>query len=158
MAKRLDKERFKISKSNRHKFRTTIPIDANLYEYLADVAERFGFTDVDTLCSDIVYSYCNRNRKRLLKKGFSKRKPKKFIKIQGSGRNLNTINAYAYASDMSFDSVISLILKQAMAKIKKNRYEIGLEPISDSVDDSEEANNQNNKNESNENNESSTIH
>jgi hypothetical protein len=157
MAKRLDKERFKISKSNRHKFRTTIPIDANLYEYLTDVAERFGFADVDTLCSDIVYSYCNRNRKRLLKKGFSKRKPKKFIKIQGSGRNLNTINAYAYASDMSFDSVISLILKQAMAKIKKNRYEIGLEPISDSTDDSEQVNN-NEQNELNKNNESSTIH
>lgn len=148
MAKRLDKERFKISKFNRHKFRTTIPVDANLYEYLTSVAERFGFVDVDTLCSDIVYSYCNRNRKRLLKKGFSKRKPKKFVKIQGSGRNLNTINAYAYASDMSFDSVINLILKQAMTKIIKNRYEIGLEPISD---DSEE----NNKNDDNE---SSTIH
>jgi hypothetical protein len=157
MAKRLDKERFKISKLNKHKFRTTIPIDANLYEYLANVAERFGFVDVDTLCSDMVYSYCNRNRKRLLKKGFSKRKPKKFIKIQGSGRNLNTINAYAYASDMSFDSVINLILKQAMAKIIKNRYEIGLEPISDSTDDSEQVNN-NEQNELNKNNESSTIH
>lgn len=122
---RLDKVRFKIS--NKSKFRTTVPVNANVYESLEEYANAFGFKDVDTFVSDLIYMYCNRNRLRMTKKGFSKRKPKRFVKVYSSRRNLNIMNAYAYATDMSFDSVVNLILKQAIEKIKKNRFKIGLE-------------------------------
>jgi hypothetical protein len=132
---RLDRTRIKVTKSDRKKLRTTVPVHYTTYAFLEGVAKDFGFQDVDTLVSDLVYMYCINNRSRLLKKGFARRKPKKFVSVYASSRNLNTLNAYAYASDISFDSVINLILKQAVDKIKKNKFKIGLVPLENETEE-----------------------
>jgi predicted MarR family transcription regulator len=115
---------------------TTISIPNGLYDQLYEIAHKFGFRDVDVLISDLVYYYCIKNRMRLSRKAFAKRKPNKLINVTMTRRNSTTLTAYANTIGADYNTIMNQIIKSSLGKLKEKQNKLKDEENSGNIHES----------------------
>jgi metal-responsive CopG/Arc/MetJ family transcriptional regulator len=94
-----------------------IDLSQDQYKKLKKIADDNGFKTPSVLLDDIVHSYLNKNRLRLMKtaKEFEN---KIVMPLQISNRNFESLSKYSEATRISKQTFIHLILREIFKKIK----------------------------------------
>lgn len=87
------------------------------YRKLKKVADENGFKTPSVLLDDIVHSYINKNKRRLLSTA-KEFESKVVMPVQISGRNFEALSKYSDATKISKQTFIHLVLREIFKKIE----------------------------------------
>ncbi len=93
-----------------------VDISQEQYRKLKQTAEENGFKTPSVLLDDIVHSYLNKNRSRLLHTAQEFEK-KVVLPVQISNRNYEALKRYSNATRIAKQTFIHLILREIFKKI-----------------------------------------
>jgi predicted DNA binding CopG/RHH family protein len=93
-----------------------VDISQEQYRKLKKTAEENGFKTPSVLLDDIVHSYLNRNRGRLIRTAQEFEK-KVVLPVQISNRNYEALKRYSAATRIAKQTFIHLILREIFKKI-----------------------------------------